>query len=196
MFVGFSGGCDSSLVLSAATHVARRDGHADPVPVTLTYGNDSSDDERCAELMVRSLNLDEWIRIDASGRSDMLGPASTASLRELGLLFPATAHPNRSLWGQLSGGTYLTGEAGDEVLGLRRISPLAEVVRYLVRGRRLPTGTVVRRTADALAPRRRRVKRSLEQLDATIAAHALVRPPCRAVARRGGAPQHRRHRRP
>jgi asparagine synthase (glutamine-hydrolysing) len=140
--------------------------------------------------MVSHLRLREWMVVDVAGRQDLLGDAARASLTEHGVFWPATAHTSGWLWDMLGPGTYLTGEGGDEVLGLRRTSPLAEVLRYAVRGHRLPTPTIARATRSSFATSRRRARHRRAQLLEDYGA-AWLRPDARArlvdLAARGEA---------
>ena len=65
VFVCFSGGRDSSAVLALAVHVARRNGAPLPIPVTLRFpDHPESDETNWQEMVVRHLDLTEWIVID------------------------------------------------------------------------------------------------------------------------------------
>ena len=58
--VSFSGGRDSSLVLSAAVAAARREGLRLPVPLTVRVRGDADAEERgWQELVVRRLGIEE-----------------------------------------------------------------------------------------------------------------------------------------
>ena len=81
-YVTFSGGRDSSAVLAAATALARREGHALPIPVTRVYPDlpdtDESDWQRA---VVDHLGLTEWVRLELrDGESDLLGAAARDAL--------------------------------------------------------------------------------------------------------------------
>jgi asparagine synthase (glutamine-hydrolysing) len=117
--------------------------------VTEVYAAAPDDEEAaCQEQVVRHLGLSEWVRIDAID-GDLLAEPSTASLRRYGLLWPPLAHAQASLFAAAAGGTLITGQGGDEVLGPRRMSHVRHALaRPSVRG--------VRRAALALAPRRAR----------------------------------------
>lgn len=129
VMVEFSGGCDSSLVLSAATRACRSVGHADPVPIIYSFGgSDDSDDEACQRVMLDYLGLRErqHIRLDDS---DLVSPAALEFVKEHGVIWPSTLAVRDQLWAQLPGGLLLSGEGGDEVLGPRRISSLVLAAR-------------------------------------------------------------------
>lgn len=164
-YVSFSGGRDSSAVLAVAAHVARREGHADPIPVTEIYpGIEAADESRWQRLVIDHLGLREWVRISISGESDLLGDAARTSLLRRGVLWPPSFHVKDALFTTASGGTLLTGEGGDEVIGPRRVTP----VTLLVRKRRRPSPVLLRAAASALAPaplRRVRQRREIARYD-------------------------------
>ncbi|MDQ1725166.1 MAG: hypothetical protein QOG52_2194 [Frankiaceae bacterium] len=129
--VSFSGGRDSSAVLAVAVDVARREGLPLPAAVTFHYPGDADADEReWQELVVRHLKVDDWQRVDASEGTDLLGAAATEALRAAGRpIFPAAA----GLWPwrvqQHSADVWLTGEYGDNVMGVQRATPISHLVR-------------------------------------------------------------------
>ena len=153
--IGFSGGRDSSALLAVAMRVARREGLDPPIPVTKFYPNDPSTDEReWQEMVVRWLGVDDWVRHEYRDELDILGPAATESLRQHGLLWPATAHNRGPTITVATGGCYVDGEGGDEILGEFRVTPLTQV---LARVRPLDRRTR-RALIYALAPARARRK--------------------------------------
>lgn len=177
-YVAFSGGRDSAAVLGAAVHAARAVGAPDPVPVTLRYPDvPAADESDWQELVVRHLGLDDWVRLDATGRTEVLGPGAQDSLRRRGLLWPSTMHTKDFLLGRIGPGTLLTGEGGDEVFSANRVRPFAELASH----RRLSRG-LARRCARALLPRGARLSRELRTLGSV--AQPWVRPPVREELRR------------
>ena len=71
-------------MLAAATALARREGHALPVPVTRVYPDlpdtDESDWQRA---VIDHLGLTEWVRLELrNGESDLLGPAARDALAQ------------------------------------------------------------------------------------------------------------------
>ena len=118
--VAFSGGRDSSAVLAVATHVARRDGLPDPVPITRVFPEAPATDEtEWQELVVRHLGLRDWIRLQLTDELDLLGPLATPRLREHGVLWPPTLHGDIPLLEPVAqGGSLIDGEGGDEVFGV------------------------------------------------------------------------------
>lgn len=124
-FVAFSGGVDSSLVLALATHLARRHRLDDPVPVTKRFTVESAQEDRWQEAVVRALGLRHWEVLRLGEELDLVGPVAMAGLRTFGLLWPATIFANSPMYEVARGGSVLTGEGGDEVLGWRRFSPVS-----------------------------------------------------------------------
>ena len=152
-YVSFSGGRDSSAVLAAATALARREGHALPVPVTRVYPDlPDTDESAWQRAVVDHLGLTEWVRLELrNGESDLLGEVARHALRSRGVLWPPALQAHGVMFEHLREGSLLTGEGGDAVLGGRRITPMAVLVR-----RRRPDKTLVRYSAFATLPRRAR----------------------------------------
>jgi asparagine synthase (glutamine-hydrolysing) len=152
-YVTFSGGRDSSAVLAAATALARREGHPLPVPVTRVYPDlPETDESEWQEAVVRHLGLAEWIRLELrDGESDLLGDAARDALMSRGLLWPPALQTQHVVFDHLRGGSLLTGEGGDAVLGARRITPLTVLLRH-----RRPDRALIRYSAAAGLPRRAR----------------------------------------
>jgi asparagine synthase (glutamine-hydrolysing) len=152
-YVTFSGGRDSSAVLAAATALARREGHEPPVPVTRVYPDlpdtDESDWQRA---VIDHLGLTEWVRLELrNGESDLLGPTARDALWSRGVLWPPALQSTGVVFEHLRGGSLLTGEGGDAVLGSRRVTPLA-----VPRRRRRPDRATIRYSALAVLPYRAR----------------------------------------
>jgi len=119
--VSFSGGRDSSVVLAAAVHAARREGLPLPVPATNRFpGAQHADEAKWQELVVRHLRLTDWVRNDYTDELDLVGPVATGVLRRHGLLWPFNAHFHAPLLEAARGGSLLTGIGGDEVFGRSR----------------------------------------------------------------------------
>lgn len=114
--VSFSGGRDSSAVLSLAAHVARREGLALPVPVTKRFPQCAdADEDAWQELVMRHLQLPDWIRLSFDHELDALGPYAQAVLTRYGRLWPPNVHSHLPIAEQAPGGTVLTGFGGDEL---------------------------------------------------------------------------------
>ncbi|GAB3254606.1 asparagine synthase-related protein [Nocardioides dilutus] len=164
-YVTFSGGRDSSAVLAAATALARREGHAVPVPVTRVYPDlPDTDESAWQRAVVDHLGITEWIRLELrDGESDLLGPAARDALGSRGVLWPPALQTHGVMFEHLGGGSLLTGEGGDAVLGARRITPLAVLLR-----RRRPDKALVRYSAAAALPRRVRQRYAQRVLQASV----------------------------
>ena len=149
-YVSFSGGRDSSAILAAATALARREGHALPIPVTRVYPDlPDTDESEWQRLVIDHLGLTEWVRLELrDGESDLLGPTARGALESRGLLWPPALQTHGVMFEQLRGGSLLTGEGGDAVLGQRRITALRVLMR-----RRRPDLMLLRHTAFAVLPR-------------------------------------------
>lgn len=157
--VAFSGGRDSSTVLAVATHVARREGLPDPIPVTRVFPDAPAAEEGTwQEMVVRHLELDEWERLTFHDELDVIGPLARSNILENGVVWPPSLHGNLPMIETVPGGTLLNGEGGDEVLGVlaHRISPITGLLRA---PRPLRWGSV-RSALGAAAPRAIRTKRA------------------------------------
>lgn len=172
----FSGGRDSSAVLAIATRLARRESLPEPVPVTHVYPESVDADETASQqLVIGHLKIADWVQISITDERDILGPRSLEGLRRHGLLYPPTAHGALDVYAMAAGGTVLTGEGGDEVLGATRCTPLANL-RY----RRGATDfATIAAASRALAPRVLRHRAESRQL-AQVAPRWL-RPQLRAA---------------
>jgi len=141
--VSFSGGLDSSLVLAAAVQAARRAGLADPIPVTCRFaGAPDTEESRWQEVVVRHLDLDDWVRLEDARDLDVVGPIATGVLLRHGLLWPPNAHFHVPILAHARGGALLSGYGGDHLL----------------------TQWPMRRVADVLARRTRPVPRDALRL--------------------------------
>ncbi len=172
--VAFSGGRDSSLLLAVATHVARRDGLPDPVPVSRVFPDvTESDEQTWQETVIRHLGLADWERITIHDELDVVGPIATGIVRQHGVLWPPTLAGDVPLVDVVRGGSMMDGEGGDEVLGsaAHRVAPLARVRALAASG--------------ALAPRTARARCACTITGAGAApAAAVERPPVALAARR------------
>jgi Asparagine synthase len=116
--VAFSGGRDSSAILAAMLHVARRDGFDDPLALTARWpGNEDADESAWQEHVAQELSLRHWEIITPGTDFDLLGPISTDLLRKHGLLWPAPVAAMLPMIDAAGEGILVTGEGGDEVFG-------------------------------------------------------------------------------
>lgn len=124
--VSFSGGRDSSAVLAVATHVARKRGLADPVPVSLRFPDvPEAEESEWQELVVRHLRLEHWERVEVHGELDFLGPVATDLIKRHGLLWPANVHTQAHVVRRVRPRALLTGLEGDGLLGSWRWGQVA-----------------------------------------------------------------------
>ncbi len=156
--VAFSGGRDSSAVLAVATQLARREGLPDPVPIIVRYPGDADAEETAwQDLVLDHLGVEPVVLAGGAGK-DALGVTARQFLLEHGLLWPAFLHDKQALLDVARGGSLVTGDGGDEVLGAQRISP----VRVALSRRRLD-GPATKAVLYAAAPprlRRQRLRRA------------------------------------
>ena len=130
--VAFSGGRDSSVVLAVAVHVARRDGLAEPIPITKVFPSVPTTEETSwQELVIRHLRLRDWELVSIDDELDLVGPLATANLVEHGVVWPPMIHGDVPVLERLGGGTLIDGEGGDEVFGVvaHRIAPVTRLLR-------------------------------------------------------------------
>jgi asparagine synthase (glutamine-hydrolysing) len=175
--VSFSGGRDSSCVLAVGVAVAREQGLPLPIPVTLRFRPGTEADESdWQELVVASLGLTNWLRLELGDDLDVVGPVATRALRRHGLLWPFNAYLHLPLLEAARGGSLLTGIGGDELFDSR-----VSRVRALLAGRVKPVPRDLLRLGLALGPERlrravarRRCPLSLRWLR-PAAQHELVR---------------------
>jgi asparagine synthetase B (glutamine-hydrolysing) len=126
--VAFSGGRDSSAILARATQVAREHGLDDPIPATLRYAaHPRTQENEWQELVVNSLGLKDWMRLEIGAEFDALGSIATETLLRHGLYWPPNAHSMRPLLQAAAGGALLTGNGGDELMSPWRGRRLAEI---------------------------------------------------------------------
>lgn len=152
--IAFSGGRDSSALLALAVEIARREGLALPVPVTRRFvGDTDADESQWQELVIRHLGLTAWVRLELHDECDLLGPYATQLLRSHGPYWPPAAHAIIPILEVARGGTVVTGEGGDELFGLRRVTPL----RHLAGGSRR-RAAALRALPGSVGPRSSRVR--------------------------------------
>jgi hypothetical protein len=92
-YIPFSGGGESSMWLATATRYARRNGHDDPIPLTLSYpGLATAEELHVQERVVAQLGLEDWQRVEPDESLDLIGPVATATLARTGPIWPANAY--------------------------------------------------------------------------------------------------------
>lgn len=128
--VQFSGGIDSSLLLIVAARLARREGLELPIPLTEVFpGSPESQEREWQELVLSRLNLPEWERLTLGSELDLVGPIAQRQLRRHGLVWPPMLYRGVPALAASKGGTLITGEGGDNVLGAQRNAALMRIMR-------------------------------------------------------------------
>ena len=126
--VSFSGGRDSSALLSLATAVADREGLPRPVPITARFQEEETDEDEWQQLVLEHLGITEWIRVELTDELDLLGPIGTRYLIRHGLRYPQNVHFQEPLLQIASGGSLLSGVGGDELFEPHRWARAAGVL--------------------------------------------------------------------
>ena len=153
--LAFSGGRDSSALLAVAVDVARREGLPLPIPVTLTYPQAvGADESQWQGLVLDYLRVTERVVLTVHQEHDPVGPVSTPLLRRHGVVWPPNFAPTWRMMDLARGGVLLTGESGDEVFGLKRITPLTKALKARGRADRRVYPYAVRSLAPATVRRR------------------------------------------
>jgi asparagine synthase (glutamine-hydrolysing) len=159
--VAFSGGRDSSALLALLVDEARREGLPEPLAVTARWDDDQASDESAWQEEVMSvIGASHWEIIRPGTDLDLLGEEATATLDGLGLLWPPPAYALLPMIRMARGGTFLSGEGGDEAFGLWPYGRLWSSVR----NRSVPRQSDVRALLLGCSPRavrRRRWQRNL-----------------------------------
>jgi asparagine synthase (glutamine-hydrolysing) len=108
-----------------------------------------ADETAWQEMVVRHLGLRDWVRLTDLDAFDILGARAQAGLQQHGVLWPPMLHCHAALVDLAAGGgSLVTGQGGDEVLGLQRSAALA----YMIKKRPRPTLPLVRHGLHAIAP--------------------------------------------
>ena len=115
-WISFSGGHDSSLVLAAALHVARREGCPLPTPITWRFTDaPGAEESELQERVIAALRPDDWVRMTAVDDLDLVGATAQQVLTRHGVVFPPNAHFHVPIYARADGGTLLTGFGGDQL---------------------------------------------------------------------------------
>lgn len=135
--IAFSGGRDSSALLAAAVAAARREGLPLPVPITLTYPGAADTDEASWQRQVLDhLGVTKRVVLVVHNAHDAVGPIATPLLLRHGIMWPPNVVPTWRMMDRARGGSLLTGEGGDEVFGVKRVTPLTKVLTARARADR------------------------------------------------------------
>ncbi|MGW4589016.1 asparagine synthase-related protein [Amycolatopsis thermoflava] len=133
--IAFSGGRDSSVLLAVAADLAAREGLAPPIALTFRYpGDPAADESAWQESVIRHVGVGSWVRRDIGEELDLIGPLVQPVLRARGPVYPAALGNTMLLASHAPGGSLVTGNAGDEVLGGHRLGTLRAVARRRGRG--------------------------------------------------------------
>ncbi len=96
--------------------MARREGLDLPVPATLVFpGAVDADEDHWQAMVLRHLDLSNWIRIEVHDELDAVGPIASEVLIRHGLLWPYNVHFHVPIFEHARGGSVVTGFGGDEV---------------------------------------------------------------------------------
>lgn len=152
--IAFSGGRDSSALLAVALDLARRDGLAEPVAVTLEYESAATFEREWQDRVLGHLGLGDRIRLQISDELDFVGPVAAEVLRRHGPMYPANAHVLVPMAREARGGSLLTGVGGDDVFGNW---PWHDTAAWFARRRR-PHARDARQCAHMLSPHRVRTE--------------------------------------
>lgn len=152
--VAFSGGRDSSALLAVSLALARREGWAEPIPVTLEFMSAATREREWQQRVLDRLAVSAWLRLPLTTELDLVGPVATAALARHGQLYPANAHMIVPLAQAAHGGSVLTGVGGDDVFGNWPWHDLAG----LMNRRRPAHPRDIRRVIHASMPRRVRAE--------------------------------------
>ncbi len=147
--VSFSGGRDSSAVLAVATAVARREGLPAPIPITHRFpGAAGTDEGAWQEMVVRHLDLADWLRIEVSSELEAIGPVAASVIERHGILWPCNSYFHAPIFEAAAGGAVLTGIGGDEAF----MGSSWDRAVAVLQGRARPVPRDVLRVGLAVAP--------------------------------------------
>ena len=151
-YVAFSGGRDSSVLLALATRVARSEGFADPIPLTMRFHEVPEGEEATWQRnVVDHLKLKDWKVVDQAEDIDLVGAEWRSSLRDNGLRWPPAAHGLLPLQRAASGGAFVHGDGGDQVFAGWGRSGVSDVIARRRRFRTRDVRSLIRAYAPARA---------------------------------------------
>lgn len=153
-------------MLAAAVAVARAEGLALPVPITVRFpASAAADEQEWQERVVGQLGIADWERLDLGDELDCIGPVAQRVLLRHGVLWPPNTHFHVPQLERAAGGALLTGVGGDEIFSPSGWARL----RSVAFGNAAPEPRDALRLGAALAPhairRRLVVARSELELD-------------------------------
>lgn len=159
-YVPFSGGGESSMWLATATRYARRNGHDDPVPLTLRHpGLASAEELQDQERVIAHLGLADWERIEPHGGLDLIGPVASSTLTRTGPLWPPNAYVMTPLVEAACGGVFVFITGLTDFFSWWRWAPLVSILerhrRPVKRDLALVGAALMPASLRALAARRR-----------------------------------------
>lgn len=148
-FIPFSGGRESSAWLAAATRYARRNGHDDPIPVTLSHpGLASAEELQVQERIVTHLGLADWERVEPAQDLELIGSVAGAMLARVGPFWPANAYLMAPLVEAARGGVFVFITGLTDFFSWWRWAPLRDVLER----RRRPARRDLALLGTALSP--------------------------------------------
>ena len=148
--IAFSGGRDSSAILAEFMSVARSEGLPEPIPATARWDDDEASDEReWQEHVIGIVGAKDWEVVKPGLDLDLLGPQAKGAMERVGLMWPAPAYVNLPLIRLAAGGSFVSGEGGDEAFGLWEYGRLTTALR----SRHLPQRSDLRALALGCMPR-------------------------------------------
>jgi hypothetical protein len=135
--IAFSGGRDSSVLLALFVDVARWD------------DDEASDERQWQEQVVSSIGAKNWEILRPGTDLDLLGVEAVTALGRQGLMWPPPAYAFLPMIRRAAGGTFVSGEGGDEAFGLWPHARFWSAVRH----RRIPVRADLAAAVVGCAPR-------------------------------------------
>ena len=124
-----------------------------PLPATINFvGIETAEESAWQELVIRHLQLTEWVHRDITDELDRVGPIVTGVLKRHGVLWPLNVYVHEAIIEYARGGSLMTGMFGDTVFGGGRWLRANQVLS----GRTRPGLRDGLRVGFAIAPQRLR----------------------------------------